>query len=115
MKSLGLIPLEYSTGERRRQGSITKAGHTHARRALVEDAWAYRYPAKGSRRLPLRPAKQPNAIQDMSWKAQGRLRKRYRRLLATGTHANQVVVAMARALVEYMWAIAKQVPVTLRV
>jgi transposase len=42
MKYLGLIPSEYSSGERRRQGSITKAGNTHARRALVEGAWAYR-------------------------------------------------------------------------
>ena len=41
-KFLGLIPSEYSTGERRRQGAITKAGNTHARRALVEGAWAYR-------------------------------------------------------------------------
>jgi transposase len=42
MKFLGLLPSEYSTGERRRQGSMTKAGNTHARRALVEGAWAYR-------------------------------------------------------------------------
>jgi transposase len=40
MKFLGLIPSEYSSGERRRQGSLTKAGNTHARRALVEGAWA---------------------------------------------------------------------------
>src|ERR671937_1970159 len=46
MKFLGLIPSEYSSGERRQQGAITKAGNTHARRALVEGAWAYRYPAK---------------------------------------------------------------------
>ena len=38
MKFLGLIPSEYSSGERRRQGSLTKAGNTHARRALVEGA-----------------------------------------------------------------------------
>jgi transposase len=36
MKFLGLIPSEYSTGERRRQGAITKAGNTPARHALVE-------------------------------------------------------------------------------
>ena len=41
MKYLGLIPSAYSSGERRRQGSITTAGNTHARRALVEGAWAY--------------------------------------------------------------------------
>jgi transposase len=38
MTCLGVIPSEYSTGERRRQGSLTKAGNTHARRALVEGA-----------------------------------------------------------------------------
>jgi transposase len=112
MKYLGLIPSEYSTGERRRQGAITKAGNTHARRALVEGAWAYRYPAKVSRHLQLRLETQPKVIQDISWKAQVRLCKRYRRLIARGKHANQVVVAIARELVGFMWAIAKQVPVT---
>jgi transposase len=112
MKFLGLIPSEYSSAERRRQGSITKAGNTHARRALVEGAWAYRYPAKVSRHLQLRLETQPKAIQDISWKAQVRLCKRYRRLMARGKHANQVVVAIARELVGFMWAIAKQVTVT---
>jgi transposase len=112
MTFLGLIPSEYSSGERRQQGSIITAGNTHARRALVEGAWAYRYPAKVSRHLQLRLAQQPKAIQDISWKAHVRLCKRYRRLMARGTHANQVVVAMARELVGFMWAIAHQVPVT---
>lgn len=40
MNYLGLTPSEYSTGERRRQGGITKTGTTHARRALIEGAWA---------------------------------------------------------------------------
>jgi transposase len=111
MKYLGLIPSEYSSGERRRQGSITKAGNAHARRALVEGAWAYRYPAKVSRHLQLRLEHQPKTIQDISWKAQVRLCKRFRRLMARGKHANQVVVAIARELVGFMWAIAHQVPV----
>jgi transposase len=113
MKFLGLIPSEYSSGARRRQGSITKAGNTHARRALVEGAWAYRYPAQVSRHLQLRLETPPKAIQDISWKAQLRLCKRYRRLMARGQHANQVVVAMARELVGFMWAIARQVRLTL--
>ena len=112
MKFLGLIPSEYSTGERRRQGAITKAGNTHARRALVEGAWAYRYPAKVSRHLQLRLEKQPKAIQDISWKAQVGCANATDRLMARGKHANQVVVAIARELVGFMWAIAKQVPVT---
>jgi len=96
MGYLGLTPSESSSGERRRHGSIPKAGNTHARRALVEGAWASRYPAKVSRHLQLRLENQPKAIQDISWKAQVRLCTRYRRLLARGKHANQVVVAIAR-------------------
>jgi transposase len=111
MAYLGLTPSESSSGERRRQGSITKAGNTHARRALVEGAWAYRYPAKVSRHIQLRLEQQPKVIQDISWKAQVRLCKRYRKLTARGKHANQVVVAIARELAAFMWAIAKEVPV----
>jgi transposase len=111
MKCLGLIPSEYSSGVRRQQGSITKAGNTHARRALVEGAWAYRYPAKVSRHLQLRLEKQPKIIQDISWKAQVRLCKRYRKLIARGKHANVVTVAIARELAGFMWAIAKEIPV----
>ena len=112
MSYLGLTPSEYSSGERRRQGSITKTGNTHARHALVEGAWAYRYPAKVSRHLQLRLEKLPKTVQDISWKAQVRLCKRYRRLSARGKHPNQVVVAIARELVAFMWAIAKEVLVT---
>jgi transposase len=112
MKCLGLIPSEYSSGERRRQGTMTTAGNTHARRALVEGAWSSRDPANVSRHRQLRLEPQPTAIQDISWKAPVRLCKRFRRLMARGKHANQVVVAMARELVGFMWAMAKQVPVT---
>jgi transposase len=78
MSYLGLTPSEYSSGERRRQGGITKAGNTHARRALVEGAWAYRYPANVSRHLQLRLENLPKGLQDISGKAQVRLCKRYR-------------------------------------
>jgi transposase len=111
MKYLGLIPAAYSSGERRRQGSITKAGNTHARRALVDGAWAYRYPANVRRHLQLRVAQQPKAIQDIRWKAQVRRCHRYRRLMARGKHAHQVVGAMARELAGFIWAMAKQIPV----
>lgn len=35
MSCLGLVPSENSSGEKRRQGSITKSGSRHARRLLV--------------------------------------------------------------------------------
>src|SRR6266542_3973891 len=66
MSYLGLIPSEYSSGGRRRQGGITKAGNSHARRALVEGAWAYRSPAKVSRPLQLRLETLPAEVQAIS-------------------------------------------------
>jgi transposase len=111
MSYLGLTPSEYSRGERRRQGGITKTGNTHARWALIEGAWAYRYPAKVSRHLQLCLEKLPKPVQDISWKAPVQLCKRYRQLNARGKHANQTVVAIARELVAFMWAIAQQVHV----
>ena len=46
MSYLGLTPAEYSTGDHRHQGAITKTGNAHARRALIEGAWAYQFPPK---------------------------------------------------------------------
>jgi transposase len=109
MSYLGLVPSEHTTGERRRQGSITKTGTSHARRALIEGAWAYRSPAKVSRHLQLRLEKVPKALQDIRWKAQVRLCKRYRRLSARGKNANQVVAAIAREMAAFVWAIARKV------
>src|SRR5713226_5885745 len=108
MSYLGLTPSEHTSGERCRQGAITKTGNSHARRALIEGAWAYRYPAKVSRHLQLRLEKLPTALQDISWKAQVRLCKRYRRLVARGKNVNQVVVAIAREMAAFVWAIARE-------
>jgi transposase len=108
---LGLIPGEHSSGEKRRQGSITKAGNGHARRALIEGAWAYRFPAKVSELLQKRLEKLPQSIQDISWKAQVRLCKRFRRLIARGKHPNVAVTAVARELAAFMWAIAREVKI----
>jgi transposase len=112
MSYLGLTPSEYSSGASRRQGGITKAGTGHARRALVEGAWAYRYPAKVSRHLQLRLEKVPTEVRAIAWKAQVRLCKRYRLLSARGKHVNQVVVAIAREMAAFAWAIARTVPIT---
>jgi transposase len=110
MSDLGLTPSEYSSGDHRRQGTITKAGNTFARRALIEGAWAYRYPAKVSRHLQVRLEQVPKTIQDISWKAQVRLCKRFRDLTTRGKHANPVVVAIAREMAAFVWAIAREVP-----
>lgn len=104
---VGLVPSEYSSGAARRQGGITKAGNGRARRVLVEAAWAYQHPAKVSVHIQQRIDHLPKALQDLGWKAQVRLCKRYRRLVARAKHPNVVVTAIARELIAFMWAIAR--------
>jgi len=107
---VGLIPSEHSSGDKRRQGGITKTGNGRARRALTEAAWAYRYNAKISPIIQKRIEALPQDIRAIGWKAQVRLCKRYRRLQARGKHTNVVITAIARELIAFMWAIAKEVP-----
>jgi transposase len=108
---VGLTPSEYSSGLSRRQGAITKTGNGRARRALIEGAWAYRHPAKVSEHIQRRIDTLPKPIQDIGWKAQVRLCKRFRRLVAHGKHPNVAVTAIARELIAFMWAIAREVPI----
>jgi transposase len=109
---VGVLPSEDSSGPRRRLGAITKTGNGRARRALVEGAWAYRHPAKVSEHIQRRIDALPKPIQDIGWKAQVRLCKRFRRLVARGKHPNVAVTPIARELIAFMWAIAKEVPIT---
>src|SRR5215831_11364382 len=39
----GLVPREYSSGNRTQRGAITKSGNAHLRRVLVEAAWTYQH------------------------------------------------------------------------
>lgn len=106
---LGLVPSQHSSGDRTRLGPITKSGNRHARRNLIEAAWAYRYRAKMSREIQLRQEKLPLKIRDIAWKAQLRLCARYRKLVARGKNHNVVTVAIARELLAFMWDIAHHV------
>jgi len=111
MGFLGLVPSEYSTGDTRRQGDITKTGNGHARRVLVEAAWNYRFPARISRVLQIRQEGQPKAVREIAWRAQLRLAHRYRRLSSRKLHPNKICVAIARELAGFLWDIARQVKV----
>ena len=102
MSYVGLHPSEHSSGNARRQGGIAKTGNAHARRVLVEGAWAYRYLPKVSRQIQVRQESLPQEIRDIAWKAQLRLCKRFRRLVAHGKHPNVAVTAIARELVAFM-------------
>ena len=109
MAFLGLVPGERSTGETVRRSGLTLAGNRRARRALVEAAWTYRYPARVSETLRARLEGLPKAVRDIAWKAQVRLCARYRRLSAAGKKLPVVVAAIAREMAAFLWAIGREV------
>jgi transposase len=102
---VGLVPSEHSSGEQRRQGSITKTGSRHARRLLVEAAWHYRHRPQRGRTLEQRQQGQPAGAIAISWSAQRRLNRTWTRLRAKGKRATVVAVATARELSGFCWAI----------
>ena len=108
MAYLGLVPSEHSSGESIKNGTITKTGNGHARKALIEAAWAYRMQARVSRSLLKRQHGVPEKVCQIAWKAQLRLCTRFRKLTARGKTKQKVVTAIARELSAFLWAMAKQ-------
>jgi transposase len=106
MAFLGLVPSEHSSGGRRRQGAITKAGNSHARRMLVESAWSYRFQARQTMHLKRKAKNASDEAKAIAWKAQKRLCGRYRTLLQAGKNTKQTTVAIARELAGFIWDIA---------
>jgi transposase len=109
MSYCGLVPSEHSSGSRVARGGITKTGNSHVRRLIVESSWAYQHkPWIGGwlkKRLdPLEPE-----IKAISWKAQWRLHTRYKKLSARGKNKPQIVAAIGRELLGFIWAIATRV------
>lgn len=107
----GAVPSEFSTGGpgKHQRGAITKAGNAHLRRLLGEAAWCYRY--RPAVRYPLKKRQEPlpPKVIDISWKAQLRLCHRYRRMVARGKLKQKVVIAVARELLAFMWAIGVEI------
>lgn len=107
MSHVGLVPSEYSSGESKRRGHLTKMGNTHARWLLVEAAWSYRLKARKTARLLQRQKDVKQEILDISWKAQMRLCSRYQRLLHRDKPKNKVSASIARELTGFIWAVGQ--------
>ena len=105
MAYVGLVPSECSSGERERRGAITKAGNRHVRRLLVEAAWHQRFRPALSGPLRRRREGQPARVLAIADRAQERLYARCRRMSAVGKTSPKIVVAMARELTGYLWAV----------
>jgi transposase len=104
----GLVPSEHSSGNSKKQGSITKTGNAHLRRVLVEAAWTYRHRPKLCGRHKQRQQGVSEEIKGISWKAQQRLHSRYWRLTSKGKVAGKAITAVARELVGFIWAVGVQ-------
>jgi transposase len=104
----GLVSREHSSGKSIQRGAITKTGNAHLRRVLVEAAWTYQHRPNVQGRVLRR--QKSMALSDearrIAWKAQQRLHKRFTALAARGKNHNQIVTALARELLGFVWAIA---------
>ena len=109
MSHLGVVPSEHSSGERQKRGGITKTGNSHVRRVLIEAAWCYRLPARKTAHLRRKAEKAGKAVQEIAWKAQKRLCSRYWYLINKGKLPVKSCMAVARELVGFIWAIARDV------
>ena len=107
MGYLGLVPSERSTGDSVKRGGITKAGNRRARRVLVEAAWSYRHPPRVGRDKLAPVAAAPEAVRAIAWKAQTRLSARFRALTKRSKLSTIAVVAIARELAGFIWAIGR--------
>jgi transposase len=107
MAFLGLVPSERSSGGKQRRGSITKTGNSHARRIFVEAAWHYRHAPARSATMKARWEGQPQGVVAHAFKAQERLHRRYFRLTSRGKPSQVAVVAVARELCGFVWAVAR--------
>ena len=104
---LGIVPSERTSDQKRRQGSITKAGPTHARRLLVEAAHHYhRRPSIGAVLARRQQDADPRVIA-VAWRAQQRLHQRWHHLREQRRKpAGVVAVACARELATFLWEAA---------
>jgi len=100
----GLVPSEYSSGERKVRGRITKSGNLHLRAQLVESAWAYQHrPAVGAT-IKKRQERCGHDTVTRAWAAQLHLCAKFRRLAERKSSRNVVVTAIARELTGFLWA-----------
>lgn len=111
MSFIGIVPSEHSSGPSHVRGSITKTGNAHLRRVLVEAAWHYRHRPRLSGQLKQRQEGQPAHRRALAWKAQQRLHRRFHRLVARGKRPQVAIIAVARELAGFVWALMQESPV----
>lgn len=105
MAYLGLIPGEDSSGDRRKPGAITKTGNSRCRWLLIEAAQHYARKPTVSSQLKRNLAQVDAHCVAVSLKCLNRLHKRYWFLICKGKLKQKAIVAVARELVGFVWAL----------
>lgn len=107
----GLVPSEHSSGGpgKSRRFGITKTGNSTVRRLLTECAWHYRYHVTPSSAVDKRRLNASASSIAIAKKAEHRLHDRYKRMDASNKPKNKIVSAIARELVGFVWAIARDI------
>ena len=104
MAFLGLVPSEHSSGNKRRQGGITKAGNSHLRRL-----W-WRPPGTTAAITPA--SRDPHESDAEEWisavlsyanRAGRRLNRKYMHMLLRGKSSQVAVTAVSRELAGFLW------------
>lgn len=108
MSYLGLTPSQYSSGDRSVSGPITKTGNSRVRRLLVESSWSYQHRPSIGKDLQRRRKGQPQWAINIADKAMLRLHQRYWRLVRRGVLPNKAIIAVARELAGFIWAMMRQ-------
>lgn len=106
----GLVACEHTSGNRVQRGGITKTGNSHLRRVVVEAAWAYQHRPNVTGFLLRRQKKLAlsDEVKKIAWRAQQRLHKRYKAFAIRGKNKNQIVTALGRELLGFIWAVARE-------
>jgi transposase len=107
MSAVGVVPSEYSTGDKTNRYAITKTGNAHVRRVMVEAGWQYQRRPTLGRTIKARRKDQPKEIVEIAEKCEKRLSSKFYRLTSRNKKSTVAVVAVARELLGFVWAIGQ--------
>jgi transposase len=103
---IGLVPSEYSSGQSRVQGSITKTGNSHVRRLLIEAAWHHRASYVVGKTMRDRWELASPAARARGDEGNRRLNARWNTFRARRKRHVIANVAIARELAGWCWSLA---------
>jgi transposase len=107
MSAVGLVPSESSTGDKTRRLGITKTGNAHVRHIAVQAAWQYQRRMTTGAKIKARRKDQLPEVVSIAEKCDARLHRRFNRLTSRHKKSTIAVVAIARELIGFIWAIGQ--------